>query len=241
MKKIFEKLSIKFFEFIYKKQDMAHKKRMEKLNKKILSGNVCGQKHHAVVGATLAISSEAKANDKANQEKIERIIEQYIDEPEKLFNYIKGAKTEVHLNKFAQKILAKINEQEGFILPQKGLKALYLNLLLNKKISFSTKEMFVLSSLDVNLTVFIYQFYKWYCYKMNLSGCEAEVQEQFKKVFEICETSKIDTLSYEEVLNLKSAIRRDIEAIDFVKKIVQKFSMAMKNLEKIKQGQSIRV
>ena len=241
MKKIIEKLSIKLFECIYKKQDTAHKKRMEKLNKKILSGNVCGQKHHVVAGATLAISNEAVVKDKANQEKIEKIIEQYIDEPEKLFNYIKGAKTEVHLSKFAPKILAKINEQEGFILPQKGLKALYLNLLLNKKFSFSTNEMFVLRSLDVNLTVFIYQFYKWYCYKMNLSGYESEVQEQFKKVFEICETNQIDKLTYEEVLNLKSAIKRDIEAIDFVKKIVQKFSMAKKNLEKIKQGQSIRV
>ena len=45
----------------------------------------------------------------------------------------------------------------------------------------------------------------------------------------------------EEILNLKSAIKRDIEAIDFVKKMAQKFSMAKKNLEKIKQGQSIRV
>ena len=30
-----KKLSIRFFEYIYKKQDIAHKKRMEKLNKKI--------------------------------------------------------------------------------------------------------------------------------------------------------------------------------------------------------------
>ena len=89
MKKIIEKLSIKFFEYIYKKQDIAHKKRMEKLNKKILSGKVCGQTHHAVAGATLAITNEATTKDKANQEKIERIIEQYINEPEKLFNYIK--------------------------------------------------------------------------------------------------------------------------------------------------------
>ena len=45
----------------------------------------------------------------------------------------------------------------------------------------------------------------------------------------------------EEILNLKSAIKRDIEAINFVKKMAQKFSMAKKNLEKIKQGQSIKV
>ena len=101
--------------------------------------------------------------------------------------------------------------------------------------------MFVLSSFDVNVYAFIYQFYNWYCYKMKLSGFEAKTQEQFKHVFEICETSKIKSLNYEEILNLKSAIKRDIEAINFVKKLAQKFDMAKKNLEKIKQGQSISV
>ena len=101
--------------------------------------------------------------------------------------------------------------------------------------------MFVLRSGELNTYAFIYQFYNWYCYKMKLSGFEAQTQEQFKKVFEICETSKINSLTYEEVLSLKSAIKRDIEAIDFVKRIVQKFSLAKENLEKIKQGQSIKV
>ena len=41
--------------------------------------------------------------------------------------------------------------------------------------------------------------------------------------------------------NLKSAIKRDIEAIDFVKKITQKIILSKRNLEKIKQGQSINV
>ena len=76
---------------------------------------------------------------------------------------------------------------------------------------------------------------------MKLTGYEADTQEKFKHIFEICETNEIDNLNYEEILNLKSAIKRDIEAIDFVKKMAQKFSMAKKNLEKIKQGQSIRV
>jgi hypothetical protein len=54
---------------------------------------------------------------------------------------------------------------------------------------------------------------------MKLSGYEEETQEMFKEVFELCETSKIETLNYEEIMNLKSAIKRDIEAINFVKKM----------------------
>ena len=241
MKKFFGILTIKLFDKIYAIQEKKHKKRMEKLNKKILSGNICGQKQHTINGATLSIKDENYQKDKVNQEKIEKLIENHINEPQKLFDFIKGAKTPIYKIKNADKILAKINEQEGFILPKKGLKALYLNLILNKKIAFETSEIFVLRSYDVNIYAFIYQFYNWYCYKMKLSGFENDTQEYFKHIFEICETNKIDLLNYEEILNLKSAIKRDIEAIDFVKKMAQKFSMQKKNLEKIKQGQSISV
>ncbi|MBR5304266.1 MAG: hypothetical protein IKU37_05510 [Candidatus Gastranaerophilales bacterium] len=237
MKKIIDKISIKIFDFIYKNQEKKHKKKMDKL----LKGKVCGQKIITTNGATLSIKDELYKKDKANQEKIEKIIEKYINEPDKFFDFIKGAKTPIYKIKNADKILARINEQEGFILPKKGKVALYLNFVLNKKISFTTPEMFVLRNGELNTYAFIYQFYNWYCYKMKLSGFENETQEKFKNIFEICETSKIDTLNYEEILNLKSAIKRDIEAIDFVKKMAQKFSMAKKNLEKIKQGQSVNV
>ena len=78
--------------------------------------------------------------------------------------------------------------------------------------------MFVLRNGELNTYAFIYQFYNWYCYKMKLSGYEIDTQEKFKHIFEICETDKINSLNYEEILDLKSAIKRDIEAIDFVKK-----------------------
>ena len=237
MKKIIDKISVKIFDFIYKKQENKHKKRMEKL----LKGKVCGEKIITTNDATLSIKNELYNKDKANQEKIENIIEKYINQPEKFFDFIKGAKTPIYKIKNADKILARIGEQEGFILPKKGIKALYLNLILNKNFNFETSEMFVLRNGELNTYAFIYQFYNWYCYKMKLSGFEDDTQENFKHVFEICETDKINSLTYEEILNLKSAIKRDIEAIDFVKKMAQKFSMSKKSLEKIKQGQSIKV
>lgn len=241
MKKYFDILLIKLFDKIYAMQNTRHKKRINKLNKRILSGNICGEKHVTINGATLSIKNQNFKKDEVNREKIEKLIEKYIDEPKKLFDFIKGANTPIYKIKNADKILSKINENEGFILPKKGLKALYLNLILNHKFALKTPDMFVLRSYDVNVCAFIYQFYNWYCYKMKLSGFEDETQENFKHVFEICETSKIDSLEYDEILKLKSAIKRDIEAIDFVKKTIQKFKMQKKNLDKIKQGQIVRV
>lgn len=240
MKKIFENLSIKIFSYIYKKQEEKHKKRMEKLNKKILSGSVCGEKIHTAKGATLSIKKQSET-EQTSKLKIKKIVEQYLDNPKKIFEYIKGAKTSIIINKNADKILAFIGEDEGFIYPKKGLKALYLNLLLNNKISFSTNDMFVMRSYDINIYALIYQFYNWYCYKMKLDGFEIKTQEKFKHVFKYCETSKINELSFEEILNMKSAIKRDIEAIDFVKEIVSDVKMAKKNLDKIKHGEKVCV
>ena len=241
MRKLLAKISIKIFDFIYKKQNEKHQKRMQKITKKIHSGSVCGGSVHTNMAATLTINSSAKEKTKANRERIEKILDLYYKDPKKIFDYIKGAKTPVYIIKKADKILNFINEDEGFILPKKGFEAFYLNLILNKKFSLRTSEMFVMRSYNVNIYALIYQFYNWYCYKMKLDGYENETQEQFKHVFEICETSKIDELSFNEILGLKSAIRRDIEAIEFVQQFAKKKTMAKKNLDKIKQGKAIKV
>lgn len=241
MKKLLAKLSIKFFDCIYKRQEKKHDNRMLNLNKKILSATYCDEKIHTSSCATLTIKNNSKNNAKANQEKIKKLFETFMNDTEKLFDYIKKANTPVYKIKNAQKILSYIGEQEGFILPQKGLKALYLNLILNKKIALKTTEMFVLRTYDVNLYAFLYQFYNWYSFKMNLTGFEEDSQEYFKHVFEICETNKKDELSFEEIIKLKSAIKRDIEAIDFVISFVKEKSMSKKNLEKIKLGETVNI
>ena len=74
---------------------------------------------------------------------------------------------------------------------------------------------------------------------MKLSGYEYETQKQFKQVFKICESEKIKSLTYEEIINLKSAIKRDIEAIDFAKKLTQKIAIQKKNIEKTNQVTNI--
>lgn len=225
----------------YLKKVFKRKKNNLKANKSAtLSANFAGKKFCTSKGATLTINNSYNDKKCANEEKIEKILKKYLKNPTEIFNYINGSGTNVIKSKFASKILPYLKEDEGFILPQKGIKAFILNLFFNKKLSFKTKEMFVVSSFNVNEYALIYQFYNWYCYKMKLSGFEDETQEKFKNIFELTD-SEIKEMSFEEIIELKGAIKRDIEAIDFVKNFVQKQSLSKKNLEKIRQGQAVKV
>ena len=236
----FDRLVTKFLSLIYKKQQMRHKKRMESLKKRTLSGKINGESYHTNSAATLTIKNGSTQEKQANQKKIKEIILKSMEKGQKgLFDYIEKSSTRVYRNKFADKILNFIDESEGFILPKVGLHALYLNLIFRLRISFKSPEMFVLRNGEVNLYAFIYQFYNWYCYKMNLSGYEIEAQEKFKHVFEITETDKVKSLTYDEILELKGAIKRDVEAIDFVIEFVRENQLAKDKLDMIKEGKKI--
>ena len=70
MKKILAKISIKIFDFIYKKQNEKHQKRMQKITKKIHSGSVCGGSVHTNMAATLTINSSAKESNVFNSSSV---------------------------------------------------------------------------------------------------------------------------------------------------------------------------
>lgn len=169
-------------------------------------------------------------------EKVEKILDKYSSDPKKLVQYIKGANTDIYIVKNPNKILSKIKEEQGFIMPQKGLSALYLNLILNKKISFKTPEMFVIER-DFSSYLFAYEFYKWYCYKTGVKGYEKETQDKYKNLF----STNTDELTFDEIIELKTAIKRDIEAIDFVKNYSRKHSQSSKVYKTIVQGSSAQI
>ncbi len=229
MKKTFKKI-IKYFIL----------KRKKPLRKNILTGNIAGAKYLASNGVTLTINNKSDREEN-EKDKIEKFINENLKNPKAILDYIQKNKTTVYLIKNANKALSFINEKEGLIYPKKGISALYLNFILNKKLSFKTKEIFVLDNQKTDICNLVYHFYNWYCYKLKLDGYENDTQEKFKNVFDICETTKINELDFEEIIQLKSAIKRDIEAIDFVKKIIVQNSVAKKNLNKIINGQSVNI
>ncbi len=177
-----------------------------------------------------------KHNSILQGEKVEKILDKYKSDPKKLIEYIKGANTPIYIAKNPDKFLSKIKQNQGFIMPQKGFYALYLNLILNKKISFKTSEMFVIDK-DFSSYLFVYEFYKWYSYKTGVKGYEIETQDKYNNL----SSTNYENLTFDEIIELKTAIKRDIEAIEFVKNYSQKHNQSLKVFGKIKQGKAANI
>ncbi|MDD3437387.1 MAG: hypothetical protein PHC64_09585 [Candidatus Gastranaerophilales bacterium] len=190
--------------------------------------------------ASLEISSLTK-NKKAELEgRVKNILKKYENDPEKLLNFVEKNGTKVYRIPFVQRALANIGYEQGFISSVSGLKALYLNIVIpilsDEKIkwSFSTEPMFILSN-SLESCYIIQQFYKWYSMKMNLPGFDAQTQENLQK-FLNSQNEEVKDLNLEEVLNLKEAIARDIEAINFIMELAKNTTGAQNAMRKITAG-----
>lgn len=196
---------------------------------------------------TLKLTSKTEEN-KAKVNKVAKdIVKMNIKTPEKLLDLIEERGTKVYRFSAAAKVLDFIGEEEGFILPLKGIKALYLNFMIgifvHKKfsISFETQEMFVLRNLPVDIYIMSHQFHKWYGFKMKLPGYDYKTQQKFKKLFRNSNSKNIQECSLGEVISLKEAVARDVESIDFVVNLAKEYEGSKKSLEKImaKKGANI--
>lgn len=173
------------------------------------------------------------------------IVKKYLNNPDGMLEYIKEHGTAVYKLDYADVILDFIKEEEGFILPKKGFKALYLNLVLlfsGKKITgslFSTEGMFVLRNISVNIYTMLHQFHKWMSFKMNLPGCDDETQELLRDM--MYNRTDSGMMSVDEILSLKEAIARDREAIDFVLGLARETEGAKNALNRLKDEGSASI
>lgn len=204
-------------------------------------------KTHINAASTMRLTTETEKNKEKMDFCVKNIIMQNLETPEKLLDYIAEHGTNVYKIPFADKILNVIGEEEGFITPLNGIKALYLNIILgllsNKNFSCSldTDEMFVLRDLPVNIYYMIHQFHKWYGFKIELPGYDAQTQENFKNAFSNLKEEDFSDMSVGEIIGLKEAIARDAEAIDFVINLAREKSGAKKALDKMKNDGSAQI
>lgn len=188
---------------------------------------------------TLKLASKTEENKAKVNQNAKAIIKKNIKTPEKLLDIIESKGTKVYKLPAADKILAYIGEEEGFITPLEGFKALYLNfvigLITEKKlcISFKTKEMFVLRNLPLDIYIMSHQFHKWYGFKMNLPGYDYKTQEKFKKIFRNSSDKNIEECSIAEVISIKEAVARNVESIDFVINLAKEYEGSKQSLAKI--------
>lgn len=101
-------------------------------------------------------------------------------------------------------------------------------MLLFKKIGFKTEPIFLLDEGQLDQYAMIHQFYKWYAMKINMPGFDPTAQENFRKFVDEKSYLNLNNLSVEDIMALKEAIARDVDAIDFVQKLQNKTKEAKK-------------
>lgn len=192
------------------------------------------KKRHFSNGCVIDLSTLAENEKVKLEDEINLLLKRFDYEPTKLLEYIKSQGTNVIYLDNAAKYLNSIGENEGFILPSSGAKALYLSVLTKQKLSFKTNEMFILSKGKINKYYFIYHFYNWFALKHNIAGLEPEAQNLLKKY--LFEGSDVKTLQLSEIYKLKDAIRQDKASIEFVIKLCRNFEGSKQAIDKLKNG-----
>lgn len=192
---------------------------------------------------TMKLSAETENKKKMLNEKLKAIVKQYINTPEKLIQYLKLQGVGVYKFPFAEKILNAMGEEEGFLIPLKGYKAVVLNLLIGifckGKIQLRrrTKAMIVLNKGASEIYTIARAAYKYYGFKNEMPGYDYKSQTVFKKVYNKRKNSvsPFATCTIQDMYACKEAIARDIESINFTIELSVEYENAKKALKKMKE------
>lgn len=191
--------------------------------------------------ASLELTSKTNQNKVKVENNVKTILKKLENNPEKLLKFVEKNGTKVYRIAHADKVLRLIGCEEGLISAQRGLKALVLNLFIKYSgsevnITSTTEPMFVLRDLALEKCTVIQQFHKWYSMKLDLPGFDSSSQDNFQKFLSPANDGKIKDLSVEEILGLKEAIAREVEAINFVVDLAKSDEGSKNALKKIVAG-----
>ena len=187
---------------------------------------------------TLKLSSKTEELKKQINEELKLKLKKYMNSPEKLLQYIQLSGVKVYKIKNAEKILAYFKEDEGFIIPLKGFKAVALNIILNKSFGLTTSAMMVFEKETIDIYTIARALHKYYGYKKKLPGFDYNSQETFKKVYGLNKAgvSALDNCSIKDILACKEALARDVESIKFTVELSKEYDCAKKALKKLKEN-----
>ncbi len=240
-----QKLLYKIFDFILETQNKFYSQKYKNHSNVVFSNSTTKMSMNSA--CTLKLNSKTEDNKSKINKAAKEIILKNVKTPEKILEFIEQKGTKVYKTNHAGAILCATGEEEGFITPLKGIKALYVNfligILVEKKlnISFATKEMFLLRDMPLDIYIMSHHFHKWYGYKMKLPGYDHKTQEKFKRIYKTLNDSEISQFSLAEVISIKEAVARNVESIDFVLNIAKEYEGSKKSLNKIlaQQGANI--
>ena len=207
----------------------------KKLNRTLGARALTIRKKHFQEGCLLTLDSVAESEKNKMEEELMLILKSSNYNPKEVLEYIKKHNTNVYfINN--EKSLKTVGENFGFIYPQKGLKALYISLLTQKRFSIKTNAMFILGNGNINTYFFIYHFYNWYTFKHGIFGIDREARDLLEKFLLNSSDDNISRLQLADIYKLKEAIKQDKSAIEFVVKLCQKYETTQNALQKIKDN-----
>jgi len=186
--------------------------------------------------ATLTLTSETEKNAELVRENIGLIVQKTGANPLELLKIIESKGTKIYRPASADKFLALIGEEEGFITELEGKDAFLLNLYTGNGLSFKSAPMFVMREGNIDTYYFLHHFYKWYAMKYRLPGFDYKAQKLLKISLKNPNDKRLKDLNLDDMLALKEAIARDNEASDFVIKLAQHKDGSKKVLDKMQDG-----
>lgn len=198
-------------------------------------------KHSMNESCTMELSSATKQKKAELEAEVKNIVKQYFHTPEKLIQYIKTQGNRVYKINKAEKILARFGEEEGFITPVKGFKALLLNAVISAssgekfRFDLQTKEMFIFDTNNTEIYTIARALYKYYGYQNNLPGYDYNSQSIFKKIYNTKRhhSSPFTGCSINDMYACKEAIARDMESINFTIELSTEYENSKKAAMKI--------
>ena len=200
-------------------------------------------KYSMTAECTMELSSKTEEKKKKINSQLKNLVKKYIDSPEKLIQYLRFKGAKIYKIKKAQAILSFFGEEEGFIIPIKGLKALIFNIMLSifteekLKISFSTPEMLIFEEKDIEIYTVIRAVYKYYAFKNSLPGFDCESQSTFKKIYGRNNLKNkvlnLETLSAKDIFACKEALARDLDSVNFTLQLVMEYEKSKQILDKM--------
>ena len=193
-------------------------------------------------GCSIAVKAELEAKKSKLEDDIKNLLKKFNNDASLIIDYILKHKTKVFKISNANELLTKIGEEQGLIVKHTGTKALFINVLFFKKISFKSEPLFVIDEKEVDIYYLIQQFHKWYFMRNDFSGFDEKSQKLLKDVNGKGNTdSIISKLKPDDIVKLQDAIARDVESISFVEKYARETGGSKKALEKIKNGVGAKI
>ena len=197
---------------------------------------------------TLQLNTQAKLKTREINDEAKNLFKELINKPEELIKYIESHGTLVIRAPHVEKVLILIGESEGFVLPLKGLRALFLTAVLSIlapnriKVGSDTPAMFIMRNQPANIYYLAHQFHHWMSYINEMPGYDEETSNNFKYILSSeFNSNDAGMMSIDEILSLKDAIARDLEAIQFVKDISIELIGQSLSSKRLQNGESLSI